>query len=115
VTAIVFALLAIIPCDTQGWTRTDVALQSTLMVSLAADYIQTRTALNTVGVEQNPVMGPDGSRVSPEMYFALVGVVSLATADALPRPYRTVFQAAIIAVQIHTIEGNWRAGYAVSF
>ena len=101
-------LLMLLPaCTPAAWTRADTAAQIVVTASLAIDYRQTRGGLDEGAVEHNPVMGPAGERVAPEIYFPACALVAVAGAAALPRPWRSILQGGIIVVQAHTIHGNW--------
>lgn len=102
-------------CGSHTWTKTDTALQVAVTASLVADYSQTRAALDSDGVEENPIMGRSGDRMAPEVYFPVAGVALAGAAVALPRPWRNLLQGTTLMVQAHTIAGNWRAGYTIQF
>ena len=110
------ALVAVLGgCGPRAWSPTDTAAQAAVTASLGVDYLQTRGALDSdpLAVEQSPVMGPRGDRVPPEVYFPACAVASAALAWSLPRPWRSVLQGAVLAVQADAIAGNLRAGYGV--
>lgn len=110
---IALLLAAAAACGPRAWTAADTAGQLAVTATLAADYTQTRAALDTDGVEANPIMGAGGERLAPEVYFPAAAVALTGAAVALPRPWRRVLQVAAVGVQVHTVAGNWSRGYSV--
>jgi hypothetical protein len=111
--ALALALLLAGACGPRAWTAGDTAGQVAVTAALAADYTQTRAALDDGGIEHNPVMGAGGERLAPEVYFPATAVALTGAAVALPRPWRRVLQVAAVGVQVHTVAGNWSRGYSV--
>lgn len=109
------ALVLLVGCGGAKWTATDTAWQGAVTASLAADFVQTRTALNADYDEMNPVMGADGDRVAPEIYFPACAALSAGAAVALPGRWRRVFQIAVIGVQTAAIVHNARAGVGLGW
>jgi hypothetical protein len=109
------ALITLAACGPMPWTAADTAGQVAVTATLAGDYLQTRHALDTDGQEHNPIMGPRGERVPPEMYFTVAAIGAFAVARELPKPWRNLFQLGVTAVQVKTIRRNWSAGYAVQW
>ncbi len=100
--------------DPRAWTGTDTALEAAVGLSLLGDYLQTRR-ITRDGRESNPVIGRRGGRVPPEVYFpAVLGLHALA-ARALPRPWRTLTQGALLGMQGAAIHHNLQAGYGFRF
>ena len=113
---IMLAALLLSACGPRQWTRADTAWQVAVTASLAADYSQTRQALDAGGMELNPIMGPSGNRVSPEIYFPVVGSALAGAAVALPPGrWRRALQVAVVALQAKSITKNWMAGYSVQW
>ncbi len=113
--ALLVALVLAQGCGPRQWNRTDTAAQVALTASLAADYTQTRAALDDGWEETNPIMGSDGKRLPPEIYFPVCALASFAVARELPRPWRSLFQVGVLALQVDSIRHNWSAGYAVTW
>lgn len=109
--AMVAVAFLVVGCGgSRSWTTADTAWQGAVTASLAADYSQTRTALDAGYDEKNPIMGPSGDRIAPEVYFPACAAAAAGAAVALPRPWRRALQVAVLAVQVHTIAGNVHAG-----
>lgn len=123
--ALVLTLLVVISMPRVGhsdaWTPTDTAAQAAVLLTLGADYLQTREIVAcgrdpACGQrESNPIMGHGGERVPPAVYFATIAVAHTAAARVLPQPWRRLSQIALVAVQAYVVHHNWEAGYAVSF
>jgi hypothetical protein len=111
----VLPLLLLAACGGARWRVSDTVAQAAVSASLAVDYAQTRAAMSDGRGEVNPIMGDGGERVSPELYFAACAAGSAVAARALPRPWRRLFQGAIVAAEAAVIASNWSAGYAVAF
>jgi len=102
---LVLALSSVARAD--KWTVKDTVMQSAVTTTLVMDYAQTREALEHGARELNPIMGPHGNRLAPELYFPAVALLHAGVAYVLPARYRTVWQAVAIGVQINTIRGNY--------
>ncbi len=100
-------------CGPSKWSKLDTAAQLTLTASLAADYAQTRAALNAGWYEDNVIMGERGETIPPELYFAVCAWGSFVLARELPRPWRTIFQGGVTVWQADTIRYNWEQGWGL--
>lgn len=122
---VAFALGYAAPVQADPWTRADSLTQGAVMLTLTADYLQTRKILacarDGVGcvrsgdLERNPVMGERGERVPVELYFVGVAAVHTVAARALPQPWRRIAQVAVVAIQAKVIGVNWHYGYTLTF
>jgi hypothetical protein len=112
------ALLLAVGCGgSRAWTPADAAWQGAVTVSLGADYLTTRSALDDGWVEENPIMGDGPDRISPEVYFPTVAVLSAGAAAALPGRWRRVLQIATVGFQSFIVARNVHrgAGFGFSF
>lgn len=95
-----------------AWTDRDTAAEMVFGLAMVGDYLQTRQIARQ-GLEMNPIMGRRGERVKPEIYFPATLILHVATAWALPRPYRNVFQALSITVETGFVGYNLRLGWSI--
>jgi hypothetical protein len=115
VLAVVLACLsAPLTASAENWTVTDYALEATFAGLMLADYLQT-VDITADGRESNPVMGNHGENIPPSLYFLSATVTHAIVMVALPKSVRRVAMGVAIGVQIHSVQTNWHAGYAVTF
>ncbi len=96
------ALLTIIAC-TPVQRKDTLAVSSTAL--LAVDWHQTRTNIVPECREQNPIIGPCGENVSPDLYFPISIVANLALGYALG-DWGDVWFGAITGAQGATVWSN---------
>lgn len=99
------ALILFIAC-TPTQRATTLAVASTALLS--ADWHQTRTGVTPLCQEQNPIIGPCGENVSPDIYFPAAIVAHVALGIVLPKHWRAVWFAAVAGAQGSTVWSNWR-------
>jgi hypothetical protein len=105
---LVLGLAAALPARADEWTARDTALQATGIVLLLADVGQTRWALDSGHFrETNPILGSHPSRLRLGATTAVELLAHYAIARALPRPYRTIFQCAVIGVEVNAVGRNF--------
>lgn len=91
-----------------GWTKTDTILEVTAQASLAGDWYTTQKSLNCGNLtESNPIIGSNGDRVSPQIYFPTTMLLHAVIAAALPKRARTFFQGITTGVQVKTVTSNF--------
>lgn len=101
------ALLAALVGGCGGWQHHDTLAQTAVVYSLALDYKQTLDITQDC-LETNPIMGPCGERMDPDLYFASVIAIDTVLAFSIPPPWRYIFQSAVLAGQAHTVWHNHR-------
>jgi hypothetical protein len=95
--------LALASCT--EWTKQDTALELSFVAATAIDWYQT-TSITKGCEEANPMIGPCGNVVPPNVYFPIAIMVHAAVAAALPRPWREIFQSFTTGLEASTIYGN---------
>ena len=102
------------------WTKTDTAFQTASILTLAADWNQTRQ------IAKNPklyyedgvaevVLGRHPSVNGVNWYFAGSMILNTAIARMLPNPYRRMFQTGTIIYEAYWINHNYGIGIGVKF
>lgn len=91
------------------WRPQDTVLETAFIASIAVDWHQTMTITGDCS-EANPVIGPCGHSVPPEIYFPITVLVHAVVARVLPPPWRELFQAFTIGLEVSTIWGNQMSG-----
>lgn len=97
------------------WTVGDVALEASFAAAVAADWLQTRWALEHGRRELNPVIG---ERPSAARLGALVAAGALghaAVSLALPRPARRWWQSVTLVLELGAVGHNFAAGAQLAF
>lgn len=86
----------------------DVVGQAAFTAVILADFGQTKAAIGREGLyEGNPILGRDGERVPPAVYFASILVLHAAVAALLPSTWRTMWQGGAIGIEARQIVGNY--------
>ena len=101
-------LLALASCE--RWTKQDTALELAFVGATAADWRQTIDITQQCD-ETNPMIGPCGETVPPDLYFPVAIVVHAAIAACLPPTWRTVFQAFSTGLEVSTVVANHNEGF----
>ncbi len=98
--------------DPHRWTTDDTVLQLTMTALIVVDWGQTRSFLDKVLPdgrryhELNPVLGPSPSVGRLNACVGFATIAHAAVSLALPRPYRTWWQAAGITLQATNVGRN---------
>lgn len=106
--------------DADKWTRGDTVLQAAVLSFTAIDASQ------TLKIARNPdkyyesgfactFIGEHPSVHSVKQYFIVSAIVKTGVAVLLPKPYRTVWQAANIGISLSYIHKNMEIGLRLSF
>ena len=98
--------------DDRRWSALDLTLESACVVTLAIDWLQTRPMNDE---ELNPLLGRHPSRTAVDVYFAGSALGHLAIAALLPRPWRTIWQATVVGMEIGVVSRNYFAGIKLGF
>ncbi len=98
--------------DARRWSTLDLALESGCVLTLGLDWLQTRSPNDE---ELNPLLGRHPSRTKVDVYFAGSALAHVAIAAVLPRPWRTVWQAAVMGMEIGVVNRNYFAGIKFGF
>lgn len=104
-----------------SWSTTDVMLQTSLAAIIVVDWSQTIAFTQQVQPrydpyartynESNPVLGVTPSRARVNTLIPAALLAHTAVAAVLPHgPWRTVWQASWIGVELHAVGLNWAAG-----
>jgi hypothetical protein len=101
-------ILSLASCE--RWTKRDTALELAFVGVTAVDWRQTIDITKDCD-ESNPMIGPCGRVVPPNIYFPMAILVHAAVAACLPPTWRTVFQAFTTGLEVATIAQNHRDGY----
>jgi len=101
-------ILGLAGCE--RWTKHDTALELSFVGTAALDWRQTVTITGDCS-EANPMIGPCGNVVPANAYFPIAIVVHAVVAAALPRTWRTAFQAFTVGLEAGAIVHNTNAGY----
>ncbi len=112
--ALVVAVLMLAACASaraDEWTTRDTAMELVFASTLALDYSQTVGALRAGGFqESNPLLGHHPSALGLAGYNVGGLVLHAAVAAALPRPYREIWQAAGIGMELGAVGHNLSVG-----
>jgi hypothetical protein len=88
-----------------GWTKSDVALETTFVATAAVDWHQSTGIVDDCR-ELNPVIGSCGDVVPLSVYFPVLVALHVVIAAALPRRWRGIFQGVTIGIEATTIYRN---------
>jgi hypothetical protein len=110
----------------RAWSSADVTLQAVFVVSMLADWNQTRFTIaaqrpvpGKAGVhyqEQNPILGPHPSATRVDLYFLTMTVAHLSVAHVLPQGrWRTAWQLLGLGVQVGAVTHNASMGVGFRF
>lgn len=124
-----FILLLTLLCTTNcfafdEWTKTDTALQSVYTVLHVIDWGQTNNQakndwrrvvgqhmggwdLYATREEINPILGKRPSVGKVNAYFASTLVAHTIISYVLPKPYRTLWQASTIGLELYVVGQNY--------
>ena len=127
------------------WTKADVAWETAYLVTLAADWSQTRqfpkqygkqefvsewvsvrnqdnSITSTYGywrkhyvAESNPILGREPSRTKIDIYFALAAWSHYWVAKRLPMPWRRWWQVYGGLIQLGYVHRNYRLRFSIKF
>lgn len=99
------------------WTKADTAFEVTGAALHIADWGQTVWIARhpRLQSETNPVLGKHPTTARVHAYFAVTLVGHALIARALPRPYRTAWQAVWIGVEAMHVETNRAMGIRIAF
>jgi len=102
------------------WTKMDTVFQAASIVSIAADWNQTRQiAKNPTLYYEDGVaeafLGRHPSVSGVNWYFAGSMILNTAIARTLPNPYRRMFQIGTIGYEAYWINHNYGIGIRVKF
>jgi hypothetical protein len=97
------------------WSRRDTALEIAYQSINAADAVTTARIQNHPGlVEVNPIpralLGPNPGTSETAVYFATVGLSHWLISRALPKKWRTWFQAGTVAYSGDAVRTNCKNG-----
>jgi len=134
---IIVGILALLcfcaPVHAEEWTKLDTSLQVVYTVAHCLDWAQTRQISRhygqmtgyqqhndgrttfAVNQESNGILGPHPSRDTVDLYFASTLVAHTAIAYILPKPYRNIWQAVWIGVEVETVRHNYSVGVQARF
>lgn len=106
--------------DRKAWRTTDAVLASGMVALLWIDAAQTRHAMRLGYYERNPVLvwleGDDyPSDRTINAYMLAVGAATLGAGALMPRPWRTVFLAAVAALELRTVVRSCMIGVGLRF
>lgn len=111
----------------QNWTTGDTVLESAFVAGAVVDWAQTRSLgsrrcvtdsqqIQSCHWESNALLGRNPSRATVNTYFPLVILGHAAVSALLPRPYRTIWQAVWIGVEVTAVRTNYPVvGLGVQF
>lgn len=102
------ASVALSAC-TPSWTAKDTVLEAAWIATIAIDWHQTMTITGECN-EENPVIGSCGDGLPPAIYFPMTLALHAIVARALPQPWRLLFQAFTLGLEVSTIWGNSMSG-----
>lgn len=98
------------PAEASGWSDANTAMEAAFGAAMLGDYLQTRK-ITRAGREVNPIIGPRGNRVPPELYFpATMGLHYLAM-RALPPKWRGPAQALSLGLEGGVVGRNYGLGW----
>ncbi len=100
--------------DNWSWNREDTAMEGLFGLSMLGDYLQTRD-ITKAGREMNPIMGPRGNRVSPNLYFPATMALHALAMRALPRPWRHAAQGLSLGFEGGVVGRNLGLGWGFHF
>ena len=103
-------LLCLVLTSCSHWTKKDAALETLFIGTAAVDWRQTQ-AITAASREANPMLGPCGNEMRPNLYFPLAIVLHAAAAAVLPPPWREIFQSFTIGLEATTIFNNYQEGF----
>ena len=104
-----FVVFVALAACTPSWTAKDTVLEAAWIATIAIDRHQTMTITGNCN-ESNPVMGPCGAGLPPAIYFPITLALHAIVSRALPQPWRLLFQAFTLGLEVSTIWGNAQSG-----
>lgn len=110
----------------RAWSSADVTLQAVFVVSMLADWNQTRFTIaahrpvpGKAGLhyqEQNPILGSNPSETRVDVYFLTMTAAHLSIAHLLPQGrWRTAWQLLGLGVQVGAVAHNASMGVGFRF
>ncbi|MDH4274172.1 MAG: hypothetical protein OEW08_03950 [Gammaproteobacteria bacterium] len=110
---------AIFSTQALAWNNSDSAFESAYLLTHVADWGQTRDiAARCNGgryYETNLIMGTCPSIATVNTYFISTAILHISASYLLPTPYRRIFQAGTIGMQIGYINNNANIGLNLRF
>lgn len=97
------ALVALSACG--GWRARDTIAEATFAAVTAQDWRETDSIVQGCR-EQNPIMGPCGDRLSPNLYMPAAIVVHAVVSALLPPRLRLAWDAVTVGAEVRTLYGN---------
>lgn len=97
------------------WSKTDTALELTLVAVSFIDVCQTSWFLRDPSYsESNPLLGRHPSQLELNLFTLGALVTHAAIAYALPKPYRSIWQGLGIGVETSAIAHNFSIGVSLA-
>jgi len=113
---ILILFLAPKPAQADDWTAFDTALELSYAAVTTLDWSQTNWASHHPPFyEENKLLGPHPSRLRTGVYFPAMILLHAGIAVALPKPWRGVWQAVGIGVEMEVVRANFAVGVRLSF
>lgn len=98
------------------WSKTDITLESMVVVASIADWQQTKQIQKTPGFqEQNPILGEHPHQSKIDVYFLSSILLHIWIMDKLPAKYRKYVAGVSIIFEGAMIKRNISLGFKVSF
>ena len=115
---ILFALsLASTSRAADKWTPTDISMEAASVALTVIDWGQTLDISNQPGriKETNCILGNRPRRGEINAYFPAVMLIHGVVSHYLPKPYRNIWQAVTIGVELAATSINYQAGLRIGF
>lgn len=117
----ILAGIALLAASTtaQAWTERDTAWETAYFATHLADWgqtldISTQCASGAFS-ETNMLLGSCPSQQKVNAYFLATALLHYGAAQMLPSPYRRMFQAGTIAMEVGFVSNNAKIGLNVKF
>jgi hypothetical protein len=100
----------------RAWAFEDYALESLAVGLIALDAMTTLDIRNHPmnSREVNPILGRNPSDRKIGLYMGTAALVHVAGAMLLPKPWRTIWQASAVSVELVVVSGNLNGGMSIS-
>lgn len=98
------------------WSVADTILEAGSETLIFIDYGETKYGIDDgLYYETNPIMGRYPSQNMIDNYFITSLVLHPIISYVLPKPYRTIWQAGTIFIEINTLNNNHKEGVKFQF
>ncbi len=115
---LLIALFVTAPCSAADkWTPADIGLEAVSVALTVADWGQTLDISNHPGrfKETNLMLGKHPRRGEINAYFPAVMLIHGVVSHYLPKPYRNIWQAVTVGVELAATSINYQAGVRIGF